>query len=58
MMKPMIALTGLMLVAQESLAGIVMGIQMPSALPMGMSGIVGIAAIALIVGTQVIKRKK
>jgi hypothetical protein len=51
---------GLMLVAQESMAGLpVLGLPtLPSALPLGMGGVAGVAVVGLIVGIQLIKRKK
>ena len=58
MMKSVFPVMGLMLVAQESMAGLPLGLNLPSALPFGMSGVVGLAAVGLIIGIQVIKRKK
>ena len=49
MMKSVFPVMGLMLVAQESMAGLVLGLNLPSALPFGMSGIVGLAAVGLII---------
>ncbi len=58
---------GLSLIAQHSLAGGVglgtnvgdpLSLVVGSALPLGIGGIAGIAAISLIIGIQLIKRKK
>lgn len=62
MMKNLFPALGLMLVAQESMAGLPLGLplglNLPSALPFGISGVAGLAIVSLIIGTQVIKRKK
>jgi membrane protein implicated in regulation of membrane protease activity len=61
MMKYMLPTMGLILVAQESAAGLIipMGLStMPSALPLGMGGFAGVAIVSLIIGTQLIKRRK
>ena len=56
---------GLFLLAQHSLAGVEAGIPeggtvgsvAGSSLPMGIGGIAGVAALSLIIGVQLIKRK-
>ena len=58
MLRYFFPVMGLMLVTQQSMAGLVLGLSLPSALPFGISGVVGLAVVALIIGTQVIKRKK
>jgi len=61
---------GVFLIAQQSMAGVEAGTGLGfpvgdplgqvagSALPLGIGGIAGIAAISLIIGIQLIKRKK
>ena len=60
MIRYLIPMIGFMLVAQESIAGLQPLVlpTLPSALPMGMGGIATAAAVGLIVGIQLIKRKK
>ena len=60
MFRYTIPMMGLMLMAQESMAGLTpMGLPtLPSALPLGMGGIASAAVVGLIVGIQLIKRKK
>ena len=60
MIRYTLPMIGLILVAQESMAGLpALGLPtLPSALPLGMGGIAGAAVVGLIVGIQLIKRKK
>jgi hypothetical protein len=65
MLKIANIILGVFLIAQQSLAGGELGIGLGeplgtvagSALPMGIGGIAGIAALSLIIGAQLIKRK-
>jgi hypothetical protein len=57
-----VLLMGLLLIAEQSLAGsplsVVVGTGLGVSLPLGIGGIASIAAIGLILGVQVIKRNK
>lgn len=52
--KPAYPLFGLVLIAEQSIAGISAG----TPVPMEMGGIAAAAAISLIIATQLIKRRK
>ena len=61
MMKKIATFIGLILVAQQSLAGLVsLGANPLSVggLPLELGGMAAIAAVSLIIGTQLIKRRK
>jgi hypothetical protein len=69
MLKIANTILGTFLIAQQSLAGVeagtdlgfsvgqTVGIDAGSSLPMGIGGVAGIAALSLIIGAQLIKRK-
>jgi hypothetical protein len=69
MLKIANTILGVFLIAQQSLAGVETGADLGfpmgetvgsiagSSLPMGIGGIAGIAALSLIIGAQLIKRK-
>ena len=70
MIKTIFAGAGLCVVAQQTVAGTPLGIELgtqlgsvlssvlPAALPGGAGGAAGIAALMLVVGAQLIKRRK
>ena len=49
---------GMLLLSQFSTAGFTVGLGVDTGLPLEIGGIVGVAALSLIIATQLIKRRK
>lgn len=70
MIKPLMAGAGLFAVSQQTVAGTTLGTELgtqlgavlssvlPAALPGGAGGAAGISALTLVIGAQLIKRRK
>ena len=49
---------GLMFIAQQSVADATTPLGVPAPMPLEMGGVAAIAAVSLMIGTQLIKRRK